>query len=234
MSTRTSATSGQRFPPPPTGKGKGGKKGRKPVAPVRVGKDRNWGPIILFVVVGLFAAGIIGFAAWSVVSQDSREWHEQAADIEGIVNYRETQPEILTSAHESGPLTYTVNPPVGGNHNGTWQNCQGNVYPEPIPSEHAVHSMEHGAVWVTYDAALPADQVEQLASRVRGTDYALMSPYEGLDAPISLQAWGYQLKVDNASDERIDEFIRLLRVNAGIETATCGNGLTVTGTVPVG
>ena len=45
----------------------------------------------------------------------------------------------------------------------------------------------------------------------------MMSPFEGLDKPISLQAWGYQLKVDNADDGRIDEFIKALRVNASIE-----------------
>ena len=44
-----------------------------------------------------------------------------------------------------------------------------------------------------------------------------MSPYEGLDKPISLQAWGYQLKVDNADDGRIDEFIKALRENASVE-----------------
>lgn len=230
MSTKTSR-SGTRFPPPP----KGGKKGRKSVAPVRVGKDRNWGPIAVFAVVGVIAVLIVGFAAWSVMSQDTREWHEQAADIEGVTNYRETNPDILTRDHVSGSLEYEVTPPVGGNHNGTWQNCQGTVYDAPIASEHAVHSLEHGAVWVTYQPDLPESQVEQLADRVRGTDYTFMSPFEGLDAPISLQAWGYQLKVDDAADERIDQFLRTLRINASIEgNATCGGGLTTTGTVPIG
>ena len=41
-----------------------------------------------------------------------------------------------------------------------------------------------------------------------------MSPVDDLDKPISLQAWGYQLKVDNADDARIDEFIKALRMNA--------------------
>ena len=45
----------------------------------------------------------------------------------------------------------------------------------------------------------------------------MMSPFDGLDSPISLQAWGYQLKLDNADDSRIDDFIRALRVNASIE-----------------
>ena len=62
----------------------------------------------------------------------------------------------------------------------------------------------------------------------------MMSPYEGLDAPISLQAWGYQLKLDNADDSRIDDFIRALRVNASIEgpNALCEQGVTATGTRP--
>jgi hypothetical protein len=232
MSTKTSR-SGSRFPAPPTGKG--GKKGRKPIGPVKVGKDRNWGPIALFIAVGVVALGIIAVAAVAVLQTDSREWHEQAAEIEGIVNYREARPEILGAEHLSGPINYEVQPPVGGPHNSAWQNCQGLVYDEPIASEHAVHSLEHGAVWITYHPDLAESEVERLADRVDGRDFLFMSPFPGLDAPISLQAWGYQLKVDSAGDERIDQFMRALRVNASLEPgATCGGGVTTTGTVPIG
>ena len=93
-------------------------------------------------------------------------------------------------------------------HNAAWQNCMGDVYDAPIANEHAVHSLEHGAVWITYRPGLPQDQLDKLAGKVRGVEKMLMSPYEGLDKPISLQAWGYQLKVDNADDPRIDEFIK--------------------------
>jgi hypothetical protein len=241
MSTRTTKSGRSNQPEllssgkPP--KGKGGRKGRKPLTPVKVGKDRNWGPIAMFVAVGVLAVAIIGYAFWAQRGTQALEWEERAAAIEGIVDYRETQPEMLTNQHQSGPLQYAVNPPVGGDHNGAWQNCQGNVYDEPIASEHAVHSLEHGAVWVTYhpDQVSDAD-VATLASLVDGTDKLFMSPYPELDAPISMQAWGYQLKVDNASDPRINEFVRALRVNASIEgpTATCSGGINTTGTVPVG
>ena len=213
---------------------KGGRKGRKPLAPVKVGKDRNWGPIAMFVAVGLIAAGIIGYAFWAQKDAQSMEWPERAAAIGGLVNYRDENPDMLTRDHQAGQLPYEVLPPVGGNHNGAWQNCQGNVYAEPIASEHAVHSLEHGAVWITYRPDLAADQVETLAGKVRGTEKLFMSPFEGLDKPISLQAWGYQLKVDEAGDSRIDEFITALKVNASIEgpTALCSGGITATGTTP--
>lgn len=218
-------------------KGKAGRKGRKPVAPVKVGKDRNWGPIAVFAVVAVLAAGIIGYAFWAQRGTETVEWQVRAAAIEGIVDYRATQPQMLTNQHVSGPLPYEVLPPVGGNHNDRWQNCQGNVYTEPIANEHAVHSLEHGAIWITYNPdQLSEGQVRTLANLVDGTDKMFMSPFPTLDAPISLQAWGYQLKVDSPNDARISEFVRALRVNASLEgpAATCSGGVTTTGTVPIG
>ena len=44
----------------------------------------------------------------------------------------------------------------------------GDVYDAPIANEHAVHSLEHGAVWITYKPGLPADQVEQARRPGRG------------------------------------------------------------------
>ena len=147
-----------------------------------------------------------------------------------FVDYRKTHPEYLTRNHEYGHLAYPVKPPVGGNHNPYWQNCQGDVYPAQIANEHAVHSLEHGAVWITYRPDLPADQVASLAAKVRDRPYLLMSPYPGLDRPISLQAWGYQLKVDSASDPAIVDFIQRYRQVAAPEPgATCGQGITDTG-----
>jgi hypothetical protein len=241
-STRTSKSGRRGQPSGLTSGGKkaGGKKGRRPGAPIKVGNDRNWGPIVLFVAVGVIAAGIIAYAFVVQRSTGSEPWQDRAAAIEGIVNYNETNPDMLGQEHtDPGPVTvsYEVLPPVGGEHNPLWQNCSGMVYDAQIPNEHAVHALEHGAVWITYDPALPADQVETLAGFVENADYTFMSPFPELDAPISMQAWGYQLKLDDANDERLREFILTLRNNAGPEQqATCGGpqSVTATGTTPVG
>jgi hypothetical protein len=207
---------------------------RRPITPVKVSQGRSWGPIALFTAVGLLAAGIIGWGAWAVY-QNGRSWEDRASSISGIVNYREKDPGMLTQNHKTGQLQYKVSPPVGGDHNPTWERCQGDVYDAQVPNENAVHSMEHGAVWITYQPDLAKDQVDKLASKVHGNDFMLMSPYPGLDKPISLQAWGYQLKVDNANDGRIDDFIKALRENASKEPGTpcsSGNYTTGTGTTP--
>ncbi|MEO3778787.1 DUF3105 domain-containing protein [Micromonospora sp. B11E3] len=216
------------------GRSGGGKGPRKPIAPVKVSQGRSWGPIALFTAVGVLAAAIIGYGAWAAF-QGSKPWEDRAADIAGIVNYREKNKELTQGGnHQQGSIKYDILPPVAGPHNAAWQNCMGDVYDAPIANEHAVHSLEHGAVWITYRPDLPADQVATLKSKVQGQEKLMLSPFEGLDKPVSLQAWGYQLKVDNADDKRIDEFIKALRVNASIEgpTANCAQGITATGTTP--
>jgi hypothetical protein len=212
----------------------GGKGPRKPVTPVKVSQGRSWGPIALFAAVGLLAVAIIGYGAYAAV-QGSKPWEDRANGIDGIVNYREKDKDLVKGGnHQQGSIKYSVLPPVAGPHNGTWQNCMGDVYDAPIANEHAVHSLEHGAVWITYRPDLPADQVAKLKSKVQGKEKLMLSPFDGLDKPISLQAWGYQLKVDNADDGRIDEFIKDLKVNASVEgpTALCNQGVTATGTTP--
>ena len=215
----------------------GGGKGRKPIAPVRVAQQRNWGPIALFTAAAVLAVAIIGFAVWQVVKKtnennvDDTAWQERAAAIPGVSNYLQSNPEWFQVGadgnHRNGLITYEASPPVGGVHNPVWQNCMGNVYTAQIAKEQAVHSLEHGAVWITYRPDLPKDQVDQLAEKVNGRGYMLMSPYPGLTEPISLQAWGYQLKVDKADDGRIDQFISALRQNASQEEgATCSQGIT--------
>jgi Protein of unknown function (DUF3105) len=222
-------------PAVPAKAGTKGGGGRPPITPVKVSQGRPWGAIALFTAVALLAVGIIGFGVWQVF-KPVESWQDKAAGISGIVNYKKTEPDYLKAAqHQFGPITYKQSPPVGGPHNPNWQRCNGDVYDAPIANEHAVHAMEHGAVWITYRPDLPKAQIDKLAAKVHGNDYLLMSPYPGLDQPISLQAWGYQLKLNNANDKRIDQFIRALRQNASQEpgvVCSAGNYINTTGTTP--
>ncbi|HWH00495.1 MAG TPA: DUF3105 domain-containing protein [Pilimelia sp.] len=215
--------------------GGGGKGPRRPITPVKVGAGRNWGPIAMIGAVCALALGIIGYGVYAVFYEARLTVEDKAEDIKGIVNYR-AKDKALTQPgkHTGNPVKYTILPPVGGEHNPVYQNCMGDIYDEPIANEHAVHSLEHGAVWITYRPDLPKDQVEKLAGKVRGKEKMMMSPFPGLDKPISLQAWGFQLKVDNADDPRIDQFIETLRVNASMEgpSISCAGGVTATGDKP--
>lgn len=100
-----------------------------------------------------------------------------------MVNVRTTTSlDAVTTAaypgaqHIETKVTYKENPPMGGEHNPAWQTCA--VYDQPINNENAVHSLEHGAVWITYRPDLPKDQVDKL-KELASRDYMLMSPYRG-------------------------------------------------------
>ncbi|HEV7824668.1 MAG TPA: DUF3105 domain-containing protein [Mycobacteriales bacterium] len=216
-----------------SGLNRAGKPGRKPLKPVRA--PRPWGLISLGVAVVLAAGGVITYAAIQAKDAGKPFPDQPAQQVQGVVNYRDKDPGMLTRNHVNGRVQYKTTPPVGGDHNAIWQNCQGDVYTARVANEHAVHSLEHGAVWITYRPDLPKAQVDELAGKVRGNDYMLMSPYPGLDKPVSLQAWGFQLKLDSASDPRVDKFIRGYVSKSSVEPgATCGQGVTQTGTTPMG
>lgn len=113
----------------------------------------------------------------------------------------------LTQGHREG-VSYDVEgePPAGGVHNPAWQNC--GAYDTPIRDENAVHSLEHGAVWITYLPDLPENQVDQLRNITRRGSHRLLSPYLDQESPIVLTVWGYRLQVDDAEDGRINQFLR--------------------------
>jgi Protein of unknown function (DUF3105) len=148
------------------------------------------GLLIVFLVVHVISSGATGSAGKVSVG-----------NIPGVVTYSN-----LARTHVSGPVTYAQNPPVGGPHNPVWLNC--GIYGAPVANENAVHSMEHGAVWITYQPTLATGAVQHLISLVKGHSYVILSPYPGLPAPVVASAWGVQLKLQTASDSRIAQFIK--------------------------
>ena len=109
--------------------------------------------------------------------------------------------------HTTDPITYAEVPPMGGPHWSDWVNC--GIYDKPVQNEQGVHSLEHGAVWITYQPDLPTAQVETLRNIVRQSGYRIVSPYPGLPHPIVASAWGYQLPLDSADDPRLLQFVQL-------------------------
>jgi hypothetical protein len=121
--------------------------------------------------------------------------------------------DSLTAVHVATAVDYQaeygMNPPAGGDHNQAWLNC--GVYSEPQQNENAVHALEHGAVWVTYDPdALGDAEIETLRDSIPST-YMLLTPYPGLPAPVVASAWGNQVELDGVDDPRLSDFIEKFR-----------------------
>ena len=171
----------------------------------------------------LVAGTLIGATAIVLLGEQRRTQgiaEAASGEITGVQTY-----EGLPAAHVQGPVQYEQTPPVGGEHAGTWANC--GVYTEPIANELAVHSLEHGAVWVTYDPELPREQVERLTELAQGNPYVLLSPFDGLPQPVVASAWGTQLTLDAVDDTRLEAF--LVKYQQGEQTlepgAPCSGGV---------
>jgi hypothetical protein len=165
--------------------------------------DSSQGSRRTYIIIGLIAAVFLaGFAALVIV--DARQ--KAASGPPGEVQNIDVGPP---GQHTERDVDYAQTPPAGGWHSGVWQNC--GFYAEPIRDENAVHSLEHGAVWITYSPDIPQDEVELLHDLAQSQTYVLVSPYEGLPSPVVASAWGKQLTLESAEDPDLERFIRAYR-----------------------
>lgn len=149
----------------------------------------RWRWLVAFLVVGA------GLAYWLST-------RSAATSIEGV------QTVSVSSGHQNGVINYDQHPPAGGLHNPSWVRC--GVYDTQVQVEQAVHSLEHGAVWLSYQPDLAESEVETLQTLVGSRRYVLLSPYMyvPLPTPIVAVAWGVRLEVDSASDPRLAQFLQ--------------------------
>jgi hypothetical protein len=210
---------------PTTGRGSAPAGGRKRTPPPAVKKPFPWGVALTSAVLGLLLVGILVYAVTNQGSGFLSPLAKADKSVPGVLKYTESH------NHVTGNVNYAQTPPAGGDHNPVPQDCA--VYTVPIANEHAVHSLEHGAVWITYRPDLPAAQVAVLKAKVAGNSFRLMSPFPGLKTPISLQAWGRQIFVNSASDPKIDKFLSAYTQGPQArEQATC-QGTSETGPLKV-
>jgi hypothetical protein len=134
----------------------------------------------------------------------------------------------LSRDHTPDPVSYPQHPPVGGAHDPTWQNC--GFYPSPVRNENAVHSLEHGAIWITYQPDLPQAQIDTLRALAENQTYILVSPMTDLPAPVVASAWGKQILLNGADDPRLNDFVRRYRQdpNGPEPGAPCTGGTSAT------
>ncbi|HLF99847.1 MAG TPA: DUF3105 domain-containing protein [Acidimicrobiia bacterium] len=166
--------------------------------------SNNSRAVFAAVAVGVVALGVIAIIAAGGGSDDA----DDATTVESPAPPSGVEVLEVQGGHVDGAVEYPHTPPAGGPHTrGAWQNC--GFYSEPVQNEIAVHSLEHGAVWVTYAPDLPAGAVATLRDLVENDDrgMVLVSPFPGLPSPVVATAWGRQLPLDSPDDPRLVQFV---------------------------
>jgi hypothetical protein len=175
-------------------------------------------PLLAWMGIGAAALVLAGVFSWRTDS--GRAWLDDVKTEENV-----------GGLHTTAALSYKSTPPMGGPHNPTWQNC--GVFTEPVSDSHAVHSLEHGAVWITYrPEKLGPEDVAVLAAEAERNDFVIVSPYPEQTGVITLTAWNHQLVVDDVRDERVRKFVaHFVRALSSPEPgAPCDGGADTTST----
>ncbi|WP_455836993.1 DUF3105 domain-containing protein [Pseudarthrobacter siccitolerans] len=162
---------------------------------------------LLYGTAGLLAAAIITAVAFVVIG-DIRLREEVSAAASRPIDGEQDFPDQSRN-HTREPVSYPRTPATGGDHAPVWTNC--GIYTAPVQQTQAVHSLEHGAVWLSYRPDLAEDQLAELTAVADGQSYLLLSPVPDQEAPIVATAWGKQLALQSSGDERLAPFIKKYR-----------------------
>jgi hypothetical protein len=154
------------------------------------------GAVALLVLIGSVSAVLVsGQKEKSRVESAAKN---PIAGVQSIVGF--------TRNHTTKRDSFLHTPPMGGDHSSDFTNC--GTYTQPIDNWRGVHSLEHGAVWVTYAPNLPQKQIAALTEQAKAHPYEILSPFPGLPSAVVASAWGTQLKMKSAYDSRLPVFLQ--------------------------
>lgn len=185
-------------------------------SPQRIDAAQPAKPKTPWLKYGLWAVGAIGVIVLLALAFGGLAPTEEP---EGIQDF-----SGLVREHVNEPVVYEQDPPVGGPHAQVWINC--GFYNHVVPNENAVHALEHGVVWLTYDPALGEDEIDTL--RDFGTQAkVLVSAYPDLGADVVASVWGRQLRIPTFDKGIIDAFVITQKDGPGTPEpgASCSGGV---------
>ena len=105
---------------------------------------------------------------------------------------------------------YNSNPPTSGWHYAS--PADWGIYTQVIPDETAIHNLEHGGVWISYNNEVDDATIKQLDD-IAGQypTHVILTPRPDDDSPIAVAAWGRLLKLDTVDSGQINNFIARYR-----------------------
>jgi hypothetical protein len=163
----------------------------------------------LKIFIGLVVIAAIGGFVWLFLN--AKEQEKASVSELGQVTCTGDQCVRAHIAAGTAHEAYNSNPPSNGPHYDTPAQCK--IYENEVVDESAVHSLEHGAVWVTYKDKTNTSLRDQLTALIKeeGSGKILLSPRAKNESAIGLASWGRVLNLDSFDKQKIADYIRLYR-----------------------
>jgi hypothetical protein len=154
-------------------------------------------------VIGIITAAVVfvGFLVWSnrpVSVSENPLMGEERQDYG--TQHVATEAEMVIPPDE---------PPVSGPHFPVWL-PDGGAYDQPVQDGNALHNLEHGMVWISYNPELVSEeQIQTLRdfAEDRGDD-VIVSPRPANAAPIIAASWLRILTLDAPDADVLEQFVR--------------------------
>jgi hypothetical protein len=172
---------------------------------------RNTTTMITIIAVLLsvgFLVVIINVANQKTPEEIAYEAEIESINLDGLVE--EFEVEGRDHVEPGTDVTeYQTNPPTSGTH---WTDAQTwGVYEEEIPDGAAVHGLEHGGIWISYQTESVSPDtlgiLRELQQENKGS--VILSPRNENESPIVVASWGkmMELKEEELTKALVQKYI---------------------------
>lgn len=180
---------------------------------------RRWLPFLFVLLLAACASGEDATASTDATASSEAGESETASE----VTFTSVPVSDISADHVNPPVSFDTSPSTGGAHYPFWMNC--GFWTVEVIEGAATHTMEHGAVWITYNAdRVNDDELAELEALARSDAKLLISPYDHPEKLV-LSAWGVQHRQDDLSpgDAAVNDFIATWKDNPELPEAgvTC-------------
>jgi hypothetical protein len=163
--------------------------------------DQYGGLTTILVMAGSIA--FLGAIAWQ-----ARPKTVSTSELRGV------EVPLAPASHITDPAGLIIpegEPPAGGPHFPT--PLRAGKYDDPVQDGNAIHSLEHGMVWITYnkDMISPKDLKTLEGIQSDNSRDVLLSPRPENRIAIGVVSWGRLLRLDAVDKKAIEDFIKVNR-----------------------
>lgn len=164
------------------------------------GRLDAYGGFTMLAVVGAIVV-FVGFVLWTnrPISPSSDPLLGEAMDFGSVEHISDPAQLIIPEGA----------PPAGGPHFDV--PLRAGIFDDPVPDGNAIHSLEHGLVWISYAPDLvTAEEIEVLTeiARDHGND-VILSPRPLNSMPVAAVSWGRILRLEVFDSDALEEFINV-------------------------
>lgn len=147
----------------------------------------------------------LGYFLFTRKTPEEVEFEKQIEAVSLDQKVEEFAIEGRSHVSASAQVEYKTNPPTSGSH--LAQAINWGIYNQEIDDKAALHSLEHGGIWISYKDLTDGEiqQLQKIAQR--NSQSVVLNPRAANDNRIVVASWGRMMKLENVDEALIQKYI---------------------------